>query len=95
VDEWLRCQTLNYGDPKLSPSLTTTGLVPGFNSLTVLVHSQLVCLLQVGILNLFSSFVAFCCYLLSWSMSVDGYQILTDSLQSFIILIGINEITST
>ena len=40
-------------------------------------------------------FVAFCCYLHSWSMSVDGYQILTDSLQSFIMFIGINEIVST
>ena len=79
MDQWLRCQTLNYGKPKLSPSLTTTGLVPGFNSWTVLVHSQLVCLLPVGILNLFSSFVAFCCYLHSLSMSVNGYQILTDS----------------
>ena len=55
MDEWLQCQTLNYGNPELSLSLSTTGLVPGFNSLTVLVHSQLVCLLPVRILNLFSS----------------------------------------
>ena len=55
-------------DLKSSLALTTSWICsryssPWFNSLSVFVHSQLVCLWSVGVLNLLSSFVVFCYYL--------------------------------
>ena len=63
----VEAQGLKSGKPKLkSSSYHCVDLfqeVSGSSySLAALVHSQLVCLLPHGILNLFNSIVVFCCY---------------------------------
>ena len=58
----VRMPDLNLEILSSSPALTTSWIClgsPWFNSSAALVHSQLVCLLPVGILNLLSSFQLF------------------------------------
>ena len=67
-----------------------SGFVPGspsINSLDALVNCQMVYILPVnGILNLFSSFDVFCCYLYGRSTSAHAFQLLTYSSNNALLL---------